>query len=242
MVKARIFEYDPSRLEGRCTHDNKVYTFKLSQNLGCSIGDEVEGEEITSPSLFNDGEMHIVSIIPLELNYPDFAVSKSIALKGHDTIVIVNDLTLCAEGKDPKECIDAMVEYLKDSYANALLNLTIEGHTKRFCKGVLWKVSANIAQLRGENFNSEAGRAITIKRNQARRNSPNKASIRYVRVLLVCALLVIIPCLLRTAQRGLLGPMVISQVLSILLVLGALFLGIIYYPKHKRVYLAKNKT
>ncbi len=241
-MKARIFEYDPSRLEGRCTHDNKVYTFKLSQNLGCSIGDEVEGEEITSPSLFNDGEMHIVSIIPLELNYPDFAVSKSIALKGHDTIVIVDDLTLCAEGKDPKECIDAMVEYLKDSYANALLNLTIEGHTKRFCKGVLWKVSANIAQLRGENFNSEAGRAITIKRNQARRNSPNKASIRYVRVLLVCALLVIIPCLLRTAQRGLLGPMVISQVLSILLVLGALFLGIIYYPKHKRVYLAKNKT
>ena len=234
-----ICDFTPATRTGKAVSNGKVYRFTLRADLACDVGDTVEGEEVRPAGLYSEGEMHAVTVQPLSLDYPDVAVTRAMALSGHDTLSVIDDVTLCSEGTDVQECLNQMVEWLKGTNANALLNLQVESQRKTLSPGVLFKLSAHVAQVRGERYHSPTGLAITLKRNEARRNSPNGAQIRYVRVLLVCALFVAIPCLLRTAQRFEL-PLNLALAASGILTLLCLILGIIYFPKKQRVFLHRK--
>ncbi len=235
-MQAVIFAYDPASLEGRCTTARQSYHFKLSRNLGCAPGDSCLIEPLDDAK----GEAAVTKILPLELESPDLVITRSHEIPEHEVAAINTEFILKAEGPDPKSCVQALRKAVQGHNVNALLNFTISSKSKRFGKGLLWTAEATMARVRGSALNGQEGKAITFDRNLIRRNSPNGAMIRYRAVLLVCALLVAVPCLLRLGQRGLMGPLFVSQALCVLLTILCIYCAITYFPKNVRVFLHKR--
>ncbi len=241
-MKAHIFEYDAKTRSGRCVHEDKVYSFKLSENLELHTADEAEIKVIRKPQVLKDGKCLLLGpAISLDIQYPGTAVTKESAYPEHRTINKENDLLLCAEGPNPKECLDNMVSYLDGTNANCLLDLKISGRTGPLRRGVLWTASAHIAMVEGERFHCPARSDINIRRNEARPNSPNKNSQRYTRVLLICALMILIPIIISVGKR-MTGSYIIALLLCPAALTAALYWGLSCFPKKSCVYLFKSKS
>lgn len=235
-MQAVIFAYDPASLEGRCTTAEQSYHFKLSRNLGCAPGDSCEIEPIEDAP----GETQVIKILPLELETPDLVITRSHEIPDHKVADINSEFVLKAEGPDPTSCVQALRKAVQGHNVNALLNFKLASKSKRFGKGLLWTAEATMARVRGPVYRGEEGKALTFDRNLIRRNSPNGAMIRYRALLLVCALLVAVPCILRLGQRGLMGPLFVSQALCVLLILLCIYHAFTYFPKTIRVFLHKR--
>ena len=139
-----------------------------------------------------------------------------------------------------KVVINEAVELAKKSNANALINTELTVKALRFSGKHLFCYKANAAIIEGAEYHQQPGIKLDINEKIVRRNSPNEAMIRYIRVLLISVLLIILPCLLSLQQQGTLPTPLGSIACGIALGL-SLFTGLFYSSRKQVAYLLRQK-
>ena len=220
--------------------DDKLYTAKLSANeASLQKGEKVEFSPIEEDGV-KDTTVKIESVLKNDYQKYGIAISTASSVNDHDIIDIKHNVKLCGEGPDANSALDALVQLAKKSDANALLNTELTVKTLRFSGKLLFCYKADAAIIEGPQYHQKPGIKLDINERVVRRNSPNQAMIRYIRVLLVSILFIILPCLLSLQQQGTLPPPFGSIACGIVMGL-ALFAGLFYSSRKQVSYLLRLK-
>lgn len=221
--------------------DDKLYTAKLSANeASLQKGEKVEFSAIEKEDGVKDKTVKIDSVLKNDYQKYGIAISAASSISDHAIIDTKHNIKLCGEGPNANSALDALVQLAKKSDANALLNTELTVKTLRFSGKLLFCYKADAAIIEGPQYHQKPGIKLDINERVVRRNSPNQAMIRYIRVLLVSILFIILPCLLSLQQQGTLPPPFGSIACGIVMGL-ALFAGLFYSSRKQVSYLLRLK-
>ena len=221
--------------------DNKLYTAKLSKNVASlQPGDLVEFSATDETDGEKNKTVKIDSVTHTDYKKYGIAIVSASSVDGHEIIDSKLNVKLCGEGPDAKSALDSLVELAKKSNANALINTELTVKALRFSGKHLFCYKANAAIIEGAEYHQQPGIKLDINEKVVRRNSPNEAMIRYIRVLLISVLLIILPCLLSLQQQGTLPTPLGSIACGIALGL-SLFTGLFYSSRKQVAYLLRQK-
>lgn len=193
-------------------------------------------EEEKKPSLLFTGRCRIISCTETFFESPDMVISKDLKVPDHKVLSYTDDPIIVGEGNTLQAAYEALADKAREFKANALLDFKADFKIKKISGTCIFRATALAAIVDGPLFHAPFGMKIKIDRNLARRNSPNSAMMRYIRVLAVCMLFIGIPMLLSLWKRGILSDYVFLAVsgLFLCLLLAASFL---YHPHRKIGYL-----
>ena len=221
--------------------DNKFYTAKLSENeASLKPGDQVEFSIKEEADNTKNKMVTIDSVTPTDYAQYGIAIVSACAVSEHAIIDSKHNVKLCGEGPDAKSALDALVTLAKKSNANALLNTELTVKPLRFSGKHLFCYKADAAIIEGTKYHQQPGIKLDIDERFARRNSPNEAMIRYVRVLLISLLLILLPCVLSLQQQGVIPNPIGSVICGILLGI-SLYTGLFYNSRKVNSYLLRTK-
>ena len=82
---------------------------------------------------------------------------------------------------------------------------------------------------------------MAIPTDRARRNSPNEAMVRYIRVLLLSFLFVAIPCIMAMTKNGVLASPLIGQIITAGLLMLCMFLFLFISFKKRQSFVLSLK-
>lgn len=224
----------------------KIFQAPFSEiDSQCHVGDECEFEVLAEPSFFNPGKAKVTSCNQIDLtSNTKVALSrKGIVDTEHELVKDNKNFLIAAEGAFEKECRSALIEKAIECKANALLDLKLECVVRPGVKGVLYRYTARPALISGPKYELEPGvERLAIPENLARRNSPNEAQVRYVRVLILSFLFIAIPCLLSMSQSGVLPSAFIGQLITAALIgiCMMLFLFVSFKKRQSFILTLKN--
>lgn len=224
----------------------KVFQAPFSEiGADAHTGDSCEFEVLAEPSMFSHGKAKV-----LKVEHLDLSTNTKVALshdqiydQDHELIKDTKDYLIAAEGSFEKECRSALIEKAIECKANALLDLQLECVVRPGVKKVLYRYTARPAIITGPKYQPENGvERLDIKDTMTRRNSPNEAQVRYVRVLILSFLFIAIPCILSLSQRGVIPSVLIGQIITAALlgVCMVLFLFISFQKRQSYILALKN--
>ena len=217
----------------------KIYQTKLSPDLAEAWpGDQVSCRELVSPSCGKKGTVQVSALAPLS-RPQKLAWSQNRSIKDHVLQETNSGYLLAAEAADYQTCYQLLAQKALSCNANALLDVTGCGYKRPFAKRPLCRLTALPAQISGPDFQPKPGLHLNLPEKFSRRNSPNGAQLRYVRVLLICLLLILEPCLARLGATGSI-PLLASQILMAVLPIFCLIYALIYNPCRAVVYLLRH--
>ncbi|WP_294567725.1 hypothetical protein [uncultured Succinatimonas sp.] len=221
--------------------DDKLYTAKLSANeASLQKGDHVEFSAIEKADGVKDQTVKIDAVIKDAYKQYGIAISAKSSVSDHAIIDTKHNVKLCGEGSDANSALGALIELAKKSNANALLNTKLTVKSLRFSGKLLFCYKAEAAIIEGPKYHQKPGVKLDINERVVRRNSPNEAMIRYIRVLLISILFIILPCLLSLQQQRILPPPFGSIACGVTLGL-SLFAGLFYSSRKQVAYLLRQK-
>ncbi len=167
---------------------------------------------------------------------PALAVTENSDFENLSVLERASGIMAGGEGKTPQEAFEAMREATGLVNANAVLNLKFEYVKSRFFNRTMFRCLGTPALLDNQYYRARPG--IHIKTTlPSRTNFPNRAMARYIRVLLVSALLVALPAVLRAC--ALRGDLNLGYTLCALLALLALACGILIFPRARRSFIMR---
>ena len=236
-----LINIDHKKNKARIVAKDKLYTATVDNNTNdLTPGNFLEISIIKEPSLLSEGIAEIDGIGNYDLPFEEtLIVTDKDLIEGHSILDHKNRTLIAAEGADAINAFKALIKRAKESNANALLNTKLKIEILNFSQKPLFRYTAEAAIIEGPQYHQKPGIKLDIKENIARRNSPNKAMIRYIRVLILCALLILIPCLLSLQQRDLL-PYPLGSTLAIAVTLISI-IGALFVSSRKVIsYLSRN--
>lgn len=179
-------------------------------------GFDCEFNVLSQPGIFRHGTAEIVSVSPVSLTANTLVgLSRTGSLEGHTVIKENHDFLIAGEGGSEQEARAAMTEKAIECKVNALLDIKLECVIRPGVKTVLFRYTGRPAVVTGDKYNPEPGVVKpVIDESKTRRNSPNEAQVRYIRVLLISLLFIALPCFTAMGQNGMLPNAVTAQVLS----------------------------
>lgn len=208
-------------------------------------GDYCEFEVLSEPSMFSYGKAKVVKVEPIELTANTKVVLSYNADFDHEHELIRDskDYLIAAEGSFEKECRSALIEKAIECKANALLDLKLECVVRPGVKGVLYRYTARPAIISGPKYKPEDGvERLAIKDEMTRRNSPNEAQVRYVRVLILSFLFIAIPCIFSLSKQGIIPSLLIGQALTAGLIVVSMILFLFVSFKKRKGYIITLKN
>ena len=227
---------NPERAE---TYHATLGELKNDPNL--TVGADCEFEISKQPSFFRPGKSTLLSCKALDLTNTKVALTTAARYPEHDMIHENFDYQLAAEGGSEREARSALIERAIACHANALLNLKLETVQRPGVKIVLYRYTANAAIIEGPTYHQEPGYKLNIPTKLARRNSPNEAMVRYIRVLLICFLFIAIPCILALTQRGVIPSQLMGQVITAGILVLCMFMFMFTAFKKKQSYILRPR-
>ncbi len=223
-----------------CNH--KQYTARLSQDLGLKIGAQAAIEIDSAPGLFRPGCARILNGVNFDLTqYQGTALCPDPSVPDHRMLECSSEYCIVGEGSSFSEAAAAAVERLEGTFANAIVNFKFDAITFPASAKILYRAGGNPAMIDGERYQAEPGRKLRLPISILRRNSPNLAMTRYIRVLLFCLLLIFLPMIPRLYAQGLLPNRETAMGVSAALFAGAIALGLYFHPNDKKGYLFKPR-
>lgn len=230
---------NPERSE---SYQAPLYGFTHDPNL--MVGADCEFNSTQAPSFLKLGQATLVSCQALEFNNTKVALTCASSFPEHEILQENTKYFIAAEGGSERECRSALTERAIECHANALLDLKLETVSRVGVKTVLYRYIARPAVITGPRYQPESGVNLDIPTNVARRNSPNEAMVRYIRVLILSFLFIAIPCVLSMTQNGVIPSPILGQVITagLLMMCMALFMLISFKKKQSYILLNKNAT
>lgn len=213
------------------THDSKLM-----------IGADCEFNITQAPSFFKLGQATLVSCQALEFNNTKVAITSNSFYPEHKILQENTNYFIAAEGGSERECRSALTECAIECHANALLNLKLETVSHMGVKNVLYRYIARPSIITGPRYQAESGVTLDIPTKVARRNSPNEAMVRYIRVLILSFLFIAIPCILSMTQSGVIPSPILGQIITagLIMMCMAVFMFISFKKKQSYILLNKN--
>ncbi len=214
---------------------------ELKGDLNLVVGSDCEIEVSKAPSFFAHGKAKLLSCQALEFKNTKVALTTEARLPEHEILQENSDYFIAAEGGSERECRAAITERAIECHANALLGLKLETVVRPGVKTVLYRYIARPAIIEGPQYHQEPGIGLDIPTKVARRNSPNEAMVRYIRVLLICFLFIAIPCVLSMTQGGMIPSPLMGQIITAGLLVMCMVLFMFISFKKKQSYILVNK-
>lgn len=225
---------------------SKLFQAPLSEiTQGTHAGDSCEFEVLSEPGMFSHGKAHITKIEPLDLSSnTKVALSYNSTLDHeHELLKDTHEYLIAAEGGFEKECRSALIEKAIECKANALLDLKLECVVRPGVKTVLYRYTARPAIITGPKYQPEPGvERLDIKDNRTRRNSPNEAQVRYIRVLILSFLFIAVPCILSLSKRGVIPSILLGQIITVALLGVSMMLFLFVSFKKRQGYILTLKS
>lgn len=227
---------NPERAE---TYTAPLGDFKGDPNM--VLGADCEFEIVKQQSFFAHGKATLLSCQRLEYKNTKVALTTEGRLPEHEILQENHAYFIAAEGGSEKECRAALIEQALACHANALLALKLETVVRPGVKSVLYRYIARPAIVEGPLYHQEPGMSLDLQTKTARRNSPNEAMVRYIRVLLICFLFIAIPCVLSMTQGGMIPSKLMGQVITAGLLMLCMVLFLFTSFKKKQSFILVNK-
>lgn len=214
----------------------------FAQDPALVIGSDCEFDAMSKPSFFSPGKANLTSISALEFNNEKVALTHASQVADHELLKDDRNYLIGAEGGFERECRSALIEKALECHANALLDLKLEVVTRPGVKTALFRYTARPSIIEGPKYHQEPGQGLTIPTKVARRNSPNEAMVRYIRVLLICFLFIAIPCIMSLTQQGIIPTQLIGQMITagILVLVMFIFMFISFRKRQSFILNLKN--
>ena len=205
-----------------------------------AVGADCEFDAMKKPSFFSPGNANLTKIEALNLHNEKVALTTKNAFPEHEIIKEDRNYLIAAEGGFERECRAALIEKAIECHANGLLDLKLEVVTRPGVKAALFRYTARPAIIDGPKY--KQGQGLTIPTKVARRNSPNEAMVRYIRVLLICFLFIAIPCIMSLTQQGVIPSPLVGQMLTagILVLVMFVFMFVSFKKKQSFILNLKN--
>lgn len=222
------------------TYRAPLGTFKSDAELRVGVTAEFEREG--TPSFFSPGKAKLTRLTPLDLSNEKVALTYDAEVPEHRVLQKDHNYLVAAEGGFERECRSALLEKAIECHANALFNLKLEVITRPGVKTALFRYTAQPVIVEGPKYHQEPGQKLTIPVKVARRNSPNEAMVRYIRVLLICFLFIAIPCIMALTQRGVIPSQLMGQIITagLLVLCMILFLFISFHKRQSFILTLKK--
>lgn len=194
------------------TYRAPLGSFASDENM--VVGADCEFNDISRQSLFSPGKAEVQKVKSLTLSNEKVAVTPEASFPEHKLIADNRKYLIAAEGGFEREARSALIEKAIECKANALLDAKLEIVIRPGVKSHLFRYTARPAIIDGPKYKQEPGIGLDIPVKTARRNSPNEAMVRYCRVLLICALFIIIPSILSMTARGVIPSATMGQAIT----------------------------
>lgn len=244
MLQAVITHIDTNTETAILIADGKLYKAKISKDLEhITAGALAQIEIIFAPSLFKYGACTIKEA--QNLNFYDFNTKQCIATtqsnieKDFDVLERIDDYMIVAESSSLPKAIQMIIDEGLKYNANMLYNVKISHKSYLLSKNARFIVSAKPAIVKHDEIEMKPGVHLDFDKRIVRRNSPNDASTRYIRVLLVCLLIIVLPILLRLGNLGTLSTDT-SIILSCLGIMLSLAFGLYVNYNKECIYRVKE--
>lgn len=214
----------------------------FAQDEALVVGSECEFDAMKKPSFFSPGQANLTKIEGLVFKNEKVALTTKNNVPDHEIIKEDRNYLVAAEGGFELECRSALTEKAIECNANALLDLKLEVVTRSGVKTALFRYTARPAIINGPKYKQDHGQGLTIPTKVARRNSPNEAMVRYIRVLLICFLFIAIPCIMSLTQQGIIPTPLIGQMITagILVLVMFIFMFISFRKRQSFILSLKN--
>lgn len=207
-----------------------------------AVGADCEFDAMKKPSFFSPGNANLTKIEALNLHNEKVALTTKNAFPEHEIIKEDRNYLIAAEGGFERECRAALIEKAIECHANGLLDLKLEVVTRPGVKAALFRYTARPAIIDGPKYKQEPGQGLTIPTKVARRNSPNEAMVRYIRVLLICFLFIAIPCIMSLTQQGVIPSPLVGQMLTAGILVLVMFVLMFISFKKKQSFILNLKN
>lgn len=205
------------------------------------VGDDCDFDVEKAPSFFAYGQAKLNIIKHLEFKNDKIAITPEANVAQHNIIKDNKDYLVAAEGGFERECRAALIEKALECKANALLDLKLECVIRPGVKTVLFRYTARPAIVEGPEYHQTPGQGLAIPTKVARRNSPNEAQVRYIRVLLICFLFITIPSIMRLTERGVIPTELLGKILTAGLIVLCMALFMFISFKRKKSFILNVK-
>lgn len=205
------------------------------------MGADAEIELLSNPSFFSPGKAQLIALKALSLNNDKVALTEAPHYPEHDTVRSENHYLIAAEGGSERECRSALIEKAIECKVNALLDLKLEVVRRPGVKTVLFRYTARPALINGPKYQAAPTERMAIPTDRARRNSPNEAMVRYIRVLLISFLFITIPCILALTQNGVIPNPLVGQIITAALLVMCMFLFLFISFKKRQSFILTLK-
>lgn len=206
------------------------------------VGSDCDFDDLAKPSFFSPGKAKLNSLSALNYNSDKVALTTDAHFEGHKTIASNTSYLIGAEGGSERECRMALIEKAIECKSNCLLALKLEIVTRPGVKPVLFRYTGRPAIIDGPKYKQEPGIGLAIPTNTARRNSPNEAMVRYVRVLLLSLLFIMVPVIMSLTQRGVIPSQQLGQVATALLIGLCGFMFLFVFFKKRKTFILTLKS
>ena len=205
------------------------------------VGDDCLYTITAQPTFLGPGKATLDKFRALIFNNDKVALTREASYPEHSTIKEEHSCLLAAEGSYEKECRSALIELALKYHVNALLDLKLEVVTRPGVKSALFRYTARPALITGAKYNPEPGQGMDIPTKLARRNSPNEAKVRYVRVLLLCFLFIAVPCVMSMGARGVFPSLIWSQIINAALIVMCMIVFLLVFFRKRQAFILTLK-
>lgn len=207
--------------------------------MGSDAEIEIEGK----PSFFGPGKAQLTAVKALNFTNDKVALAPTPHYPEHDTVRDERHYLIAAEGGSERECRSALIEKALECKVNALLDLKLEVVTRPGVKTALFRYTARPALISGPKYQAARDARMALPTDRARRNSPNEAMVRYIRVLLISFLFITIPCIMALTQKGVIPSQLLGQIITAgLLMLCMILFLFISFKKRQSFILTLKKV
>lgn len=205
------------------------------------VGSDAEIEPESNPSFFSPGKAKLTAVKALNYANDKVGLAPTPHYPEHDTVRDERRFLIAAEGGSERECRSALIEKAIECKVNALLDLKLEVVTRPGVKTALFRYTARPALVNGPKYQAQQNQRMAIPTDRARRNSPNEAMVRYIRVLLISFLFVAIPCIMAMTKNGVLASPLIGQIITAGLLMLCMFLFLFISFKKRQSFVLSLK-
>lgn len=215
------------------TYKTELGTFKDNPNL--TVGCDCIFEPIKDGSAFSIGSCKLEKIFAIDYSNTKVLVTTESKVPDYKILEQDKNYLVCGEGRYEREARAAMIELAIESNVNCLLEVSCETVRRPGIKNVLYRCTGRPAVVTGEHYQPEPGIHMNLPTKLARRNSPNEASVRYNRVLIISILMIMIPCLTAMGDAGMWGltKSVSQAIIGGFIVLGGILFMFSSFQKRK---------
>lgn len=228
-----------------CSESIETYRAELgsfASDEAMAMGADVEADVESSPSMFSPGKAVLTSVKALVMHNEKVGLTTEARYPEHETIKDEREYLIAAEGASERECRSALIEKAIECNVNGLLDMKLEVVTRPGVKTALFRYTARPAIIEGPKYHQQPGQGMTIPVKLARRNSPNEAMVRYIRVLLISFLFVAIPSIMSLAQGGVIPSKMMGQIITAGLLVASMVLFFLVFFRKRQSFILTLKS